>query len=160
MLHTKVDSFNCKLFTNCIELDLRPYVPFLDLFRSINNTTVSSLFILDLNIFLFKEILDLSGNQLSSFDENIHLFWTKSLRWVSVAGNMLSSIPWSICQLENLSSLDISRNRIESVPPPNYWSVKSLTKLNLSHNLVSALNFHKISIQMFSIFEKGTSLIS
>ena len=80
--------------------------------------------------------MDLSENQFMSFDENIHLFWTKSLRRLSIADNKLSTIPWSICQLENLSSLDISRNLIESIPPVNFWSVKSLTKLNLSHNLV------------------------
>ena len=85
-----------------------------------------------------KETLDLSGNQFMSFDEDIHSFWTKSLRRLSIARNKLPSIPWSICQLENLSSLDISRNEIESIPPPNFWSIKSLTKLNLSHNMVSA----------------------
>ena len=88
---------------------------------------------------IFKETLDLSGNQFVSFDEDIHSFWTKSLRRLSIARNKLPSIPWSICQLENLSSLDIGRNEIESIPPPNFWSMKSLTKLNLSHNLVSAM---------------------
>eukprot|EP00794_Sanderia_malayensis_P013704 gene13704-15131_t len=82
--------------------------------------------------------LDLSENWLTSFEHNVEAFWTMSMRRLNLSKNKIACISWSICHLEKLCSLDMSYNRLESLPPQHYWNATSLSKLNLSHNRLSA----------------------
>ena len=90
------------------------------------------------NLLFFQEELDLSSNNLPCFGDNIELFWSRTLRKINLSGNRMTRIPWSVCRLENLYILDLSKNAIESLPLPHYWQCKALNKLNLSHNKVSS----------------------
>ncbi|KXJ22658.1 leucine-rich repeat serine/threonine-protein kinase 1 [Exaiptasia diaphana] len=83
------------------------------------------------------ETLDISFNRLTEFSANIDMVWSDTLRYLNLSHNSLGFIAWSVCQLSCLFDLNVSNNRIKSLPPENSWKCINLHKLNLSHNKVS-----------------------
>lgn len=56
---------------------------------------------------------------------------------LNLSFNKLTIISWDICQLSTLQRLDLSNNRIESLPPKSHWTCTNLQRLDLSYNKVS-----------------------
>ena len=79
--------------------------------------------------------LDLSGNQLTVLDSKAILPYTQ-LSYLSLAGNQLSEISSNLFQqTPNLMVLDLSRNKLDSLPKA-LKSLASLQTLDVSENLV------------------------
>ncbi|XP_066918410.1 leucine-rich repeat serine/threonine-protein kinase 1-like isoform X2 [Clytia hemisphaerica] len=78
--------------------------------------------------------LDISKNKLAQFSGMTKLVWSKSLIRLNLSRNSLRSISTSISHLQNLQYLDLSHNRISTLPPASNWKCSMLMKFDLSHN--------------------------
>ena len=84
--------------------------------------------------------LDLSGNRLTNFSQPNIL---PSLQHLNLSQCSLSQPSGlSFTNLSLLTSLDLSNNRLESVPTSSLASLTSLRRLELSGNLFTSLAPH------------------
>ncbi|XVF13921.1 hypothetical protein REPUB_Repub09cG0011500 [Reevesia pubescens] len=70
-------------------------------------------------------------------------------------------IPSSICRLQSLETLDLSRNQLSGIIPPSMVSITSLNHLNLSYNSLSGKIPSANQFQTFddpSIYEGNNGL--
>ena len=91
--------------------------------------------------------LDLSNNKLSvrdmdGEDNNSPSTYIPRVTWLGLSCN-LTEFPVSLAHLNQVSYLDLSSNRISGAIPKWMWVTwnSSLTYLNLSHNLLSIMQF-------------------
>lgn len=95
------------------------------------------------------EILDLGGNQLSSFPKNIssHL---PSLKEIILDNNKINSLyPEDLLGYQNIQTLDLFRNRITELPKKAFSYLINVEKLYLEQNQIS-----KVSVDAFEGLKK------
>uniref|UniRef100_A0A914WEZ8 PDZ domain-containing protein n=1 Tax=Plectus sambesii TaxID=2011161 RepID=A0A914WEZ8_9BILA len=80
--------------------------------------------------------LDLSGNLLKSLPTGFRKHWNNSLQLVNLSDNELEDFATDICEMERLTFLDMSCNKIKDLPHPEIWRCKRLIQLNLANNLL------------------------
>ncbi|VDO97296.1 unnamed protein product [Soboliphyme baturini] len=80
-------------------------------------------------------------NRISSVDDRAFATMPK-LRRLNLAENLLSEIPVALAMLSNLSSLDVSRNRLQHVQKFVFDQMSGLQTLTLSENAISTIDRH------------------
>lgn len=80
-----------------------------------------------------------SHNQIIEIDPSIGKL--KNLRLLDLSANRLDSLPLEIFLLENLELLDVSLNKLVTIPS-EIGSLKRLKTLNLSYNRIETLPFN------------------
>jgi len=88
--------------------------------------------------------LNLARNQLTEVPQA--LGYLASLVTLNLSHNFLSSLPRSIGELATLESLDISHNYIASLDDVNIARLPSITYLDLSYNRLSTLPFDRLML--------------
>eukprot|EP00731_Ephydatia_muelleri_P005646 Em0002g1822a len=86
--------------------------------------------------------LDASNNQLTDLPSGAPSYWMHTLEKLFLAKNSITEISKNITELSHLTTLDLSDNAIETLPPTSYWTGQRLDKLILSGNKLSLLT-HK-----------------
>ncbi|XP_044522905.1 toll-like receptor 7 [Gracilinanus agilis] len=97
------------------------------------------------------EVLDISENSLSFLPTGVFEGMPPNLRTLLLSKNQIKSFTWrELNYLQNLETLDLSRNKLTSVPEVLSNCSKSLKKLILSHNQIHKLtkNFLKDAFQL------------
>ncbi len=79
--------------------------------------------------------------------------WMQSLERLFLSHNQITEISRNITDLAHLTILDLSHNRITSLPPTSDWSGNRLNKLNLSFNQLNVLT-HLLSKEEQAAKEK------
>lgn len=128
-----------------------------------HNNLISELSITE-NMLPALEILDLSFNalsenaliSLSSFGRLKYHFC--NLRELALAGNSLQELPPELTALENLRSIDLSHNLINSdSKASNFWRILAdfpgLAELNVSHNYLKGIHTEKLEAGDFDLLE-------
>ena len=62
-----------------------------------------------------------------------------TLEKLDLSNNRITEISKNITQLSHLTTLDLSRNMIETLPPTSYWTGSRLKALDLSNNQLTSL---------------------
>ena len=83
--------------------------------------------------------LDASHNQLTDLPIGATSYWTQSLERLFLSHNSISEISQNVTELSHLTTLDLSHNKIRTLPPTSFWSGNRLNKLNLSFNQLNML---------------------
>ena len=83
--------------------------------------------------------LDASHNNLSDLPIGATSYWTQSLERLFLSHNSIVDVSQNITELSHLTTLDLSHNKIRSLPPTSFWSGNRLNKLNLSFNQLNML---------------------
>ncbi|XP_027132022.1 leucine-rich repeat-containing G-protein coupled receptor 5-like, partial [Larimichthys crocea] len=84
------------------------------------------------------ELRTLSLNGAADLTEFPDLTGTKSLESLTITGARITSLPSSVCeQLPNLQLLDLSYNRIQTLP--SFSGCESVQKIDLHHNEIEEL---------------------
>ena len=83
--------------------------------------------------------LDASHNQLTDLPIGATSYWTQSLERLFLSHNNISEVSQNITELSHLTILDLSHNKIRTLPLTSIWSGNRLNKLNLSFNQLSML---------------------
>ncbi|XP_043248616.1 leucine-rich repeat neuronal protein 2-like [Colletes gigas] len=108
------------------------------------------------------EVLNIEYNQISEIDTNLKML--NYLQHLNVSGNILPNFPNTLC--ENLKTLDISHNKLVSIPET--LSVKNfplLRQLNVGKNPIQNLTFSSdlnlnlfmaSNISMLEVIDKAT----
>lgn len=127
------------LLWNCLELSTGKDSLFHFLQNSflLNRNKVWIFLQFTFNKSIFQVELDISKNKLAQFSGMTKLVWSKSLIRLNLSRNSLRSISTSISHLQNLQYLDLSHNRISTLPPASNWKCSMLMKFDLSHNKVA-----------------------
>ena len=89
--------------------------------------------------YLVQVHLDASHNQLSDLPIGATSYWTQSLERLFLSHNSIVDVSQNITELTHLTTLDLSHNKIRSLPPTSFWSGNRLNKLNLSFNQLNML---------------------
>ena len=66
-------------------------------------------------------------------------YWTQSLERLFLSHNNIFEISQNITELSHLTILDLSHNKIRTLPLTSCWSGNRLNKLNLSFNQLNML---------------------
>ncbi|XP_032516138.2 protein artichoke isoform X2 [Danaus plexippus] len=103
----------------------------------------------------FKYIrhLDLSGNLLNSITADVFSGLETTLEFLSLSQNRILGFTGEYLKFVNLWFLDISGNQISEIPVNAFESIKSLTHLNMSHNL-------HINVLPQNLFDYNEGLLS
>ena len=83
--------------------------------------------------------LDASNNKITDLPIGAANFWMHSLERLILSHNSITEISRNITELNHLTLLDLSHNRIKTLPPTSAWSGNRLNKLNLSFNQLTRL---------------------
>lgn len=101
---------------------------------------------LSLRIFLqlkpfvtFQVHLDAADNQLTDLPIGASNYWMHCLERLYLANNSFVVISRNITELSDLTTLDLSHNKIETLPPSSHWTGSRLNKLDLSSNSLVTL---------------------
>ncbi|KFV14589.1 Leucine-rich repeat serine/threonine-protein kinase 2, partial [Tauraco erythrolophus] len=105
------------------------------------------------------KILNISKNNISSLAENIFMGCTKleqfnarmnaleiipdlssSITSLKLSQNCFISVPEAILLLPHLRSVDLSQNKIGSLPGPTHWKSLNLRELLFNHNQIDVLD--------------------
>uniref|UniRef100_A0A803VB99 Leucine rich repeat kinase 2 n=1 Tax=Ficedula albicollis TaxID=59894 RepID=A0A803VB99_FICAL len=105
------------------------------------------------------KILNISKNSISSLDEKVFMGCTKleqfnarmnvlekipdlssSITSLKLSQNCFISVPEAILLLPHLRSVDLSQNKIESLPGPMHWKSLNLRELLFNHNQIDVLD--------------------
>ena len=90
------------------------------------------------------QTIDFSNNQFPMFPEPfVYLEQLSSLRYSQEHGKHIDRLPDDFLQLHNLKILDLSHNTFDEIPPLIY-ALPKLEYLNLSFNLLSAVDTHRL----------------
>ena len=101
----------------------------------INNTEMTVFKPGDLAGLDFLEILDLEGNRLKSFPEDLTNFIY--LRFLNLSHNHIDdTLPARLGILEYLEVIKLDHNRIKGHIPPSWGLSKKATWINVSHNRI------------------------
>ena len=86
--------------------------------------------------------INLSGNLLQKFDEKYSTFYfVKRLKYLDISKNKLKSLPQSeFHNLSKLRKLDVSNNQLSSLDGRVFSDMLSLKTLNLSRNQISRIS--------------------
>ncbi|KAM3927281.1 platelet glycoprotein Ib alpha chain [Leptodactylus fuscus] len=85
----------------------------------------------------FKDLteLDVADNGMTSFEIDLQL----KLEELNLANNTLTALP-KVSELPTLTTLQLSNNRITTIPANAFTGLKKLTRLELQHNYIQSLD--------------------
>ena len=93
--------------------------------------------------------LDASHNQLQDLPFGAPNYWQLSMEHLYLAHNCIEIIAPNITELTRLNVLNLSHNRIASLPATSSWTCDRLTRLALGHNDLTVISHRAMVDQHF-----------
>lgn len=93
--------------------------------------------------------LDASHNRLQDLPFGAPNYWQLSLEHLYLAHNNIDAISTNITELTRLNVLNLSHNKIASLPTTSSWTCDRLTRLDLSHNDLTVISHRAMVDQHF-----------
>ena len=93
--------------------------------------------------------LDVSHNRLQDLPFGAPNYWQLSLEHLYLAHNNIDAISTNITELTRLNVLNLSHNKIASLPTTCSWTCDRLTRLDLSHNDLTVISHRSMVDQHF-----------
>ena len=93
--------------------------------------------------------LDASHNELQDLPFGAPNFWQLSMEHLYLAHNKIDAISTNITELTRLNVLNLSHNKIASLPATSSWTCDRLTRLDLSHNALTVISHRAMVDQHF-----------
>ncbi|XP_051771328.1 leucine-rich repeat-containing protein 20 isoform X2 [Ctenopharyngodon idella] len=88
--------------------------------------------------------ISLANNQIKALSNKFFLTFTQ-LREVDLQGNVLSTLPEAVGNMEHLVSINLSKNKL-TVFPERLTDVSSLQHINVEGNQITELPMEKLSL--------------
>ena len=80
-----------------------------------------------------------------------------NLERLYLSHNTFASISRNITELSDLTTLDLSYNNIDTIPPVTHWTGRRLNRLDLSNNKLATLT--NVEQQLASVSEQGAGKV-
>ncbi|XP_016141053.1 leucine-rich repeat-containing protein 20-like [Sinocyclocheilus grahami] len=88
--------------------------------------------------------ISLANNQIKALSNKFFLTFTR-LREVDLQGNVLTTLPEAVGNMQHLISIDVSRNKLR-VFPERLTDVSSLQHISVEENQITELPMEKLSL--------------
>lgn len=90
----------------------------------------------------FQVHLDAAHNSLKELPYGAANYWMHCLERLYLSHNEFDSVSRNITELAHLTTLDLSHNRINMLPPTSSWTNTKMNRISLAYNNLTTLT-HK-----------------
>ena len=102
-------------------------------------------------VYLFLQVhLDAAHNSLKELPYGASNYWMHSLERLYLSHNEFSELSRNITELTHLTTLDVSHNRIASLPPTSAWTNTKMNRISLAYNNIATLTHKSMDDQTYT----------
>lgn len=94
--------------------------------------------------------LDAAHNSLKELPYGSANYWMHCLERLYLSHNELDEISRNITELAHLTTLDLSHNRICTLPPTSAWTNTKMNRISLAHNNLATLTHQSEEEQTYT----------